>query len=208
MKYMNKRKLITNTLWAALIIGIAAYAFAPTIRNHVGTVKPSQDRAAKLDLDLSTLDGGRWSLNDNRGKVVLVNFWATWCPPCRMETPGLVAAHRKFAGRGFTVVGITLDEDPAKEVPPFVQRYSIPYPILLPSGQVADQISSLPTSVLLDGDGRVARTYVGMVSESRLEADVDTLLRERGDDTRDNAILRHGGPWHGGARGTHYIAHQ
>ena len=176
----NKRKLITNGLLASVAIGIAAYSLAPAIANQVGRVKPSAERQAKSNLVLSTMDGGKWSLADQRGKVVLVNFWASWCPPCRMETPDLVAAQRKYADRGFTVIGVTLDDNPREAVPPFVKQYGIDYPILLPSPEVGATISSLPTSILIDAQGRVAKTYFGMVTESALDRDVEALLKERG----------------------------
>ena len=186
----NKRKLVTNAMWAAVTLGIAAYALRPAIGNQFGSVKPAHERTSGLSLELSTLQGDTWSLANYRGKVVLVNFWATWCPPCRIETPDLVATHRKFAGEGFTVVGVTLDETPAEAVPPFIQRYSIPYPILLPSEEVGAEISTLPTSMLIDAQGRVARTYVGIVTESALQRDVGTLLKERGDWRPEEALNR------------------
>lgn len=95
-----------------------------------------------------------------------------------METPDLVETYRKLAGRGFTVVGVTMDENPSEQVPSFVSKYAIPYPIALPTEEFANKISALPTSILIDRSGRVARTYAGMVSQSVLERDVTTLLQE------------------------------
>lgn len=175
----NKRSLFKNALWIVATVAVAAYALAPTISNQVARVKPATERSTQINFKLTTLDGGKWSLADYRGKVVLVNFWASWCPPCRMETPDLVNVHNKYAARGFSVVGITLDETPNEDVPPFVKRYGIPYPILLPSPEVGQNITSLPTSLLIDRSGRVAKTYHGIVTESALERDVEALLGER-----------------------------
>jgi thiol-disulfide isomerase/thioredoxin len=111
---------------------------------------------------------------------VLVNFWATWCPPCRVETPDLVDLHREYAHRGFTVAGVTMDEDPHDAVPPFVKKYGIQYPILTPTDQLPllDRVEALPTSILIDRSGRVARTYTGLVTEIGLRDDIESLLAE------------------------------
>ncbi len=155
------------------------YLFAPRGSTRSGNVKPSGDRKA-LSLDLPRLEGGEWSLAGERGSVVLVNFWATWCAPCRMETPGLVSIAKRYGSKGLRVVGVTMDDNPKSDVPGFVSRFRIPYPILLPTGsQLASEIESLPTSLLIDRDGRVARTYFGAVDEETLSHDIDQLLAER-----------------------------
>jgi len=161
-----------------LIAFALVYIFSP---NQFGTINPQHGRAALDDFTLQSLKGEKWSLRDQRGKVVLVNFWATWCPPCRMETPGLVDLQSKFAQRGFTVAGITMDEDPGVSVPDFVKKYGIQYPILIPGSHssVADQVEALPTSILIDRSGRVARRFVGMVTEHSLSTDIEALLAEK-----------------------------
>jgi thiol-disulfide isomerase/thioredoxin len=130
---------------------------------------------------VQTLNGDKWSLSEQRGKVVLVNFWATWCPPCRVETPALVGLHRKYAERGFTVAGVAMDEEPWSTVPDFMKKYGIVYPILTPTEQLSliDRVESLPTSILIDKSGRIARTYVGLVTESGLSDDIEAVLAEK-----------------------------
>jgi thiol-disulfide isomerase/thioredoxin len=155
---------------------LLGYLLIPGMGNRFGSVKAASDRKV-LSLDLPALQGGQWSLAQQRGNVVLVNFWATWCPPCRMETPGLVSISNRYAGKGLTVVGVAMDDDPLRVVPPFVSRYGIPYPILLPGGS-SSSIDSLPTSLLIDRNGRVARTYSGAVDEQTLAHDIDQLLSE------------------------------
>jgi cytochrome c biogenesis protein CcmG, thiol:disulfide interchange protein DsbE len=109
-----------------------------------------------------------------------VNFWATWCLPCRIETPSLVDLHKRYADGGFTVAGVTMNDDPEEAVPAFVKKYGIPYPILRPTDQMSllDRVEALPTSVLIDKSGRIARTYVGMVTEIGLRDDIETLLAQ------------------------------
>jgi len=162
---------------AAILLG---YLIFPSSAGSYGKLNDTNGRKT-LALDLPVLQGGQWSLSEQRGKIVLVNFWATWCPPCRMETPGLVSIAKRYAGQGVEVVGIAMDDTPLRDVPPFVSRFGIPYPILLPaaSSPLSTSIENLPTSLLIDRNGRVARTYYGMVDERLLAHDIDQLLAER-----------------------------
>ncbi len=132
------------------------------------------------DFQMNDLQGRPWKLSDHRGEVVLVNFWATWCGPCREETPGLVELARNFAGRGLEVAGVSMDEA-GGDVPGFVRRYQIPYEILRPPAgpSIASNIDALPTSFLIDRQGRIARTYGGAYPESVFRKDVEQLLTER-----------------------------
>lgn len=161
-------------------LGVTILAWTPSLRFGLGSVEPAPARGAELALTLARLDGrGTWHLADERGKVVLVNFWATWCPPCRMETPDLVTLHKDYAPRGLVMVGVSMDDDPAAVVPAFVRKYGVSYPILLPAGDLGGQdVSGLPTTLLIDRHGRVARRYLGMVSESAVKHDIDALLAE------------------------------
>ncbi len=133
-----------------------------------------------VDFRLADLSGSAWQLSDRRGRVVLVNFWATWCGPCRDETPGLVQLYRSYRPRGVEMVGIDMDDDPAEAVPGFVHSYRIPYPVLVPDSgfELANEIESLPTTLLIDRQGRIAKVYVGAMSEAELGADLDALLKE------------------------------
>jgi cytochrome c biogenesis protein CcmG, thiol:disulfide interchange protein DsbE len=172
---------LARPIGLVLLAGAAIYAFSPALRNQFGSVRPQAERVPAEGFTLHSLNGENWSLQQQRGKVVLVNFWATWCPPCRIETPSLVGLHAKYANRGFTVAGITMDEDPAVSVPDFVRTYGINYPILTPSPQLslADRVEALPTSILIDKAGRIARTYVGLVTERGLTDDIEALLAEK-----------------------------
>lgn len=120
----------------------------------------------------------KWTLQEHRGKVVLINYWATWCPPCRYETPSLVRIFYAYQGKPFEIVGVTVDDD-LSQVADFVERYSIPYPILLPG--VDPNVKgglALPTTFLYDKQGRLAKRYTGVVFESTLRSDIEALLME------------------------------
>jgi thiol-disulfide isomerase/thioredoxin len=145
---VNQPSTASRVRQAILLAGVAAfavYAFSPAIQNRFGSVKPRDQRLpVSSDVAVKTLDGHDWSLAANRGKVILVNFWATWCPPCRMETPALVQLHNEFASQGFTVAGINTD-DPGTSVPEFVRKYSISYPVLIAAASfpMLDSVESL-----------------------------------------------------------------
>ncbi len=179
LKNMNVRRVQVLVLVAAA----AAIFFAVRSKTSpaASTLRPPEKRRPMPDFALPAIgSGGQWQLSAHRGQVVLVNFWATWCPPCRQETPGLVAIHKRYAARGFSVVGISMDDNPLQAVPGFAERYKMPYPLLAPTPgfALADKIESLPTTFLVDRKGRVARSYVGAVSENLIEDDIEALLAE------------------------------
>ncbi len=163
---------------AAVVLAIVAWS--PSLRSAFGSPTETAHRGAPGQLTLPTLDGRTWNLASHRGQVVLVNFWATWCPPCRMETPSLVALRNQYKSRPFEIVGISMDDDQT-QIGPFVKRYGVNYPILLPSGPLTlgGDVSALPTTFLVDRHGRIARQYVGMISERAVRADIEQLLGER-----------------------------
>ena len=137
-----------------------------------------QQRVAVPDISMPTLDGKAWSLKDERGKVVVLNFWATWCEPCRTEVPYLVKLRRDLGGKGLEVAGVTLDED-RKVVEKFAAEYGVDYPILLPpAGSPWTKLENTPTTLLIDREGRLAGKYIGAVPEEQLRRDVEKLLTE------------------------------
>ena len=124
------------------------------------------------------LGGGEASLAALKGKVVLVDFWATWCDPCREEIPELARLQNKLAGKGFTVLGVSMDED-LKGVAPFAKKMGINYPVILlgteraPKGWV---VPGLPTAYLVGRDGVPLKRYFGSKSVESLTADVEAAL--------------------------------
>jgi thiol-disulfide isomerase/thioredoxin len=172
-------EVLKNAAGGLLVAGVLFLAFAPDSVWQGGGVTPEGERRAGDGLDLPDLGGAVWRLDERRGRVVLINYWATWCPPCRAETPGLVRLAEEYGPRGLEVVGVSLDEDRAA-IRPFVEEYRVPYPILLPPdlGSLRPAVEALPTTVLYDRGGRVAKRYTGAVSESTFRADVESLLAE------------------------------
>lgn len=141
-------------------------------------MSPVAERKATAPFTLPKLDGGEWDFADYRGQVVVVNYWATWCGPCRVEMPGLVSFAKEYGQKDVEVVGVTADED-LSQVLPFVEKYGITYSILTPgSDPNAVGEMALPTTFLYDKQGRLAKKYTGIVLESTLRSDTDRLLAE------------------------------
>lgn len=148
--------------------------------NAAGSVKAAGARKEMPDFTLRDIGGSPWRLSAHRGDVVLVNFWATWCEPCRDETPGLVRIARSYARKGVTIAGISMDSDGAAPVRKFLLDFHVNYPLLMPDKTfaLAHAVDGLPTTFLLDRQGRIAKTYVGEVDERVFRADIDVLLGE------------------------------
>lgn len=131
----------------------------------------------KADFTLSDLQGKSWHLGDLRGKVVLVNFWATWCPPCRKEMPDLEALYEKYRDQGFVVLAIS-DEEAAK-VTPFIAEQKIGYPVVLDPGRKVNdlfQVEGIPKSFVYDRDGKLVAQSIDMRTRSQFEV----MLAEAG----------------------------
>jgi peroxiredoxin len=130
------------------------------------------------DFTLETLDSGKISLSDYEGSVVLVNFWATWCPPCQAEIPALEAAYQAHKGEGFVILGVNVEEG-RKTVEPFVQNLQMTYPILLDeNGKLVQEYRArgLPMSVVVDRDGTIRVRHIGYLSAGQLDEYLEPLL--------------------------------
>jgi peroxiredoxin len=122
----------------------------------------------KVDFTLTDLSGKQWTLSSLKGKVVLVNFWATWCPPCRKEMPDLQALSQRFAGQGLVVLSIS-DEDAAK-VNPYIAEHKITYPVLLDPGRKVNDsfhIEGIPKSFVYNRDGKLVAQSIDMRTQGQ-----------------------------------------
>ena len=128
---------------------------------------------------LANLDGKAVSSDTFKGKVVILDFWATWCPPCREEIPHLVRLQSKYRGQGLEVVGLALDAGGAKDVRPFAEEHGVNYTMLIGNEDVTKaygNISMIPTTFVIDRNGKIAHRFVGQVAPEVFEQAVQPLL--------------------------------
>jgi peroxiredoxin len=143
-------------------------------------LKPAFKRNDAPDFQLKDVHGGTVRLSDLKGKVVLLNFWATWCPPCKIEIPWFIEFERTYKDKGFAVVGVSLDEDGWEAVRPYLEASKINYRVVVGNDSMAQTyggVDSLPTTFLIDRDGRIASTHIGLVPKSDYENEITELLR-------------------------------
>ena len=170
-----------NTLaWGALMAGalVITYTFAPS--QGRGLIAAEQ-RVPAADFKLTDQNGVEVSLSDYQDKVVLLNFWATWCAPCRLEIPWFVEFEKTYRDRGFAVVGVSFDDEGWSVVQPFLAEQKMNYRILMgnyPNQMPAqyEAIQSLPTTFLIDRQGKIAAVHTGLVRKSIYAESVETLL--------------------------------
>jgi cytochrome c biogenesis protein CcmG/thiol:disulfide interchange protein DsbE len=128
---------------------------------------------------LQDLTGNNISLSDFRGKVVILDFWATWCPPCIKEIPDFIELYEKYKDKGFAMLGISLDQEGIGVVKDFVEKYKVNYPILMADGQIHNKyggITAIPTTFVIDPAGNIHKKYVGYIEKAVFEADIKKLL--------------------------------
>ena len=131
------------------------------------------------DFELKDLDGKNYRFSDAKGTVRLVDFWATWCAPCREEIPMFKDLHATYGPKGFTLVGIAMDDEGVEKVKPFVDELKLPYLTLIGNEAVVDAFGGIvgfPTKFLVDRDGRIVDSWVGEVPRSVLEQKIQSLL--------------------------------
>jgi cytochrome c biogenesis protein CcmG, thiol:disulfide interchange protein DsbE len=172
---------------AVIIILISCVAGYSCSRKHEGTddkpLSAAQAGDVAPDFRLQDLQGRDVTLSEFRGKVVLLEFWATWCPPCRATVPELVSVQEKYKDRDFVVLGISMDDEGADlrtELLDFSKQFHINYPVLMGSEAVEREykVWSIPRSFLIDKEGRIRESYSGYIDqyESKVSAEVERLL--------------------------------
>jgi thiol-disulfide isomerase/thioredoxin len=185
---MKKTILILTAVAAAAVAVYTADKLTRVrLKAAAGPVKFSANEAAP-EIRVKDLDDREVKLQDYQGKVVLVNFWATWCDPCRIEIPWLIEMQEKYGAQGFTVLGVAMDEEGKQVVAPFVakERYEVSgqkrpmnYPIVIGNENVADKFGGLlgyPTSVLISRDGKQLKRITGLISYEEMSKAIEGAL--------------------------------
>ena len=133
---------------------------------------------ANLTLTMKDMNGADFKLADLKGKVVLVNFWASWCAPCLQEIPEFIKVREEYHDKGFEIIGISTDDTP-EQLRDFAAKYKTNYPLLQVTGEAEDAygpVFGLPTSILVGRDGSVCKRHFGPLSKEQLEQEIKGLL--------------------------------
>jgi cytochrome c biogenesis protein CcmG/thiol:disulfide interchange protein DsbE len=188
---MKKTLLVVATV-VALIIATVVADRATRVKAKIDSPVMKADvpkgGESAPELTLKDLNGQDVSLSEYKGKVVLVNFWATWCEPCRVEIPWLIEMQHQYGPRGFVLLGIALDEEGKSVVAPFVakerfdvngQKSPMDYKILIGNEDAADKFGGLfgyPTSILISRDGKQVKRITGIISPDEMTKAIEALL--------------------------------
>lgn len=175
----------TPLRWMALTITAAALAMWIPVPDMTGasgqTLCDANAKAANLNFVLKDMSGKDFNLASQKGKVVLLDFWATWCGPCLIEIPWFVEFQSKYGAKGFSAVGISVD-DPVAKLKPFADKMKVNYPFLV--GDRRDDIKEkafgpmwgLPVTFVIGRDGKICKKHVGLSSKDQFEREIKSLL--------------------------------
>lgn len=174
---MKKILIIAFVLLAAIF---TSHLISNTEAKTFNTTLATDKKAA--DFKLKTLEGKEVKLSDYRGKVVIVDFWATWCPPCRKGIPDLISLQDEFK-KDLVVIGISLDQqNTIKDLKPFIENYKINYPVVLGDEKVVKDyggINAIPTSFIIDQKGNIVDSHVGLVPKTVYIDQIKSLLKKK-----------------------------
>ena len=166
-------------LLSALFVALILAACSSGVR-AAEPVKPENERHAAPDFLLKDADGKTVHLSDYKGKVVLLDFFATWCGPCKIEIPWFMEFERKNKDRGFNVLGVSMDDEGWEVVKPFLQNLSVNYRVVIGNDATAQSyggVDALPTTFLIDREGRIAAVHVGLSGRKDFEDGIEKLLQ-------------------------------
>jgi peroxiredoxin len=172
---------IYPALGAALVLGcLLCGCSAGPGTAKAASVKPDNERREAPDFSLKDADGKTVQLASYKGKVVLLNFWATWCGPCRLEIPWFMDMQRQKRDKGFEVLGVAMDDEGWEAVKPFLAELKVNYRVVIGDNSTAEKyggVDALPTTFLIDRVGKIASIHVGLVARKDYEDDVSELLQ-------------------------------
>lgn len=171
----------TIGLSVTLILAVSFVAGCGDASDHTsrktGEVDHLRDPAP--DFTLQDSGGQDVTLSELEGKVVLLNFWATWCGPCKIEMPWFLEFQQKYRDRGFTVIAVSMDEEGWDVVRPFLNELKPNFPVVIGNDKMGDDfggVVALPTTFIIDKEGKIASTHQGLVSKSKYEKEIEQLL--------------------------------
>jgi peroxiredoxin len=175
------RPSVSVVLFAALALGSFFVGCSSSTRTvKAESIRPASERKPAPDFALKDADGRTVHLSDYKGKVVLLDFWATWCGPCRLQIPWFIEMQRDNKDRGFEVLGVSMDDNGWEDVKPFLAEMKINYRVVIGNDQTSEMyggVESLPTTFLIDREGKIAVVHVGLTSKKDIQDGVEQLLQ-------------------------------
>ena len=181
MSSIYSRVLVAAGLSAVLLLG--GCSSSKPVNAASASMKPDKERKAAPDFELKDADGKTVRLSDYKGKIVLLDFWATWCGPCKIEIPWFIQFERTYKDKGFSVIGVAMDEEGWTVVKPFIAEMAINYRVLQGNdgtAQLYGGVEALPTTFLIDREGKIAATHVGLNGKDDFENGIKKLLGTSG----------------------------
>jgi cytochrome c biogenesis protein CcmG/thiol:disulfide interchange protein DsbE len=163
---------------AALLLGCLGCSLSPV--NAATELKPENERHVAPDFALKDADGKLVHLSDYKGKVVVLDFWATWCGPCRIEIPWFTDLQRNQKDKGFEVLGVSMDDEGWEVVKPFLTEVGVNYRVVMGNDSTAQAyggVDALPTTFLIDREGKIAAVHVGLANKKDIVDGVEQLLQ-------------------------------
>jgi peroxiredoxin len=204
LKEMQRKKgqVRNRSTWLAVAVGVACLFVmvlpSPRVLAHrclecsvavwrslaqtspLQSLRPEGDRRVAPNFKLNDADEKTVQLSALKGRVVVLNFWATWCHGCQTEIPSFIEVEKQYAGEGLTIVGVSMDDDGWKSVRPWIREKRVNYPIVIGNNDLGQEygLVGMPLTVLVDREGRIASSHAGVVDRSIFEQQIKTLLRQ------------------------------
>lgn len=180
---MKRNALVFAALLIAIMAMLATGKFLTRTRQHGPVTLVGDVRGVPApDFELTSLDGKKVKLSDYRGKAILLNFWATWCSPCKVEMPWFVDLQKKYGNDGLVVLGIAMDDTETDKIAKFASEMGVNYPVLLGTDKVSEQygnVEYLPTSFYIDREGRIVGKGTGLLGRAEIEENIQKALASR-----------------------------
>jgi peroxiredoxin len=186
---LSSRSIRRWTLFAAAFALMVSCTIP--FRDDDARVKNEKERKATPDFSLKDSTGTLVKLSDYKGKVVLLNFWATWCGPCKIEIPWFTDFQKTYKDREFAVIGIAMDEDGWDSVKPYIEQHKMNYRIVVGDDKISQlfgSVDSLPTTLMIDREGRIASMHIGLVAKNTYVKEIEQLLEAPKDAPKTGAV--------------------
>jgi cytochrome c biogenesis protein CcmG/thiol:disulfide interchange protein DsbE len=173
--YFSSSKVVVAVALGSLVL-FSACSGSQSVR---ASAKNEKDRKPAPNFTLKDANGKPVSLSDFKGKVVLLNFWATWCGPCGLEIPWFEEFEQQYKSKGFAVLGVSMDDDGWSAVKPYMEEHKINYRVLLGNDSVSQLyggLDALPTTFIIDREGNIAYPHVGLIGKNEYLNEIQSLL--------------------------------